>query len=289
VAVEAPTYHNILGTLAGLGIKAVPVPASWEGPDLGALERTLRRPDVKAFYTIPTFHNPMGITTSLAHRRALLAVAARCGAAVLEDAFEMDLRYSGRAVPSLLALDERDIVLHHFSFSKSLFPGVRVGSITARGRVVEGLVALKQATDLSDSLPLQAALADFVAGGAYDRHLSRLRRVLRSRRDAMLDVLEECMPSGTSWTRPDGGYQVWVELPFELDSRDLLADAARAGVLFAPGSQFWPDGGPSRTLRLTIAQADEEQIRTGVQVLARVIQEHLDLEPVAHQASTVHL
>ena len=96
VAVESPTYHNVLGTLAGLGLKAVPVPAEANGADLDVLARVLSRPDVKAFYTIPTFHNPLGITTSVSHRRSLLEIAARNNVPVLEDAFEMDLRFTGK-------------------------------------------------------------------------------------------------------------------------------------------------------------------------------------------------
>jgi len=286
VAVEVPTYHNVLATLAGQGIEPVPVPMTGEGPDLDALEAALRRPEVKAFYTIPSFHNPLGTTTRTEHRRELLARCEAAGVPVIEDAFEMDLRYKGRQTPSLAALDRAGVVVHLFSFSKSLFPGLRVGAISARGRAVEALLALKHATDLSDSLPMQAALADFVETGGYDRHLNRVRRVLASRRDALLDALERHMPAGTQWTRPEGGYQVWVELPFDVDTRDLLADAARAGVLFAPGSIFLPDRRPSRGLRLTVAQCDEPAIRRGVEALGAVVAERMvrsagsSLEPV---------
>jgi DNA-binding transcriptional MocR family regulator len=150
-------------------------------------------------------------------------------------------------------------------------------------------VALKHATDLSDSMPLQAAMAEFVASGAYDRHLGRIRRTLRARHAALADALGRWLPDGCRWTRPEGGYQVWVELPGELDSRDLLADAARAGVLFSPGSQFLPDGGASNGLRLTLARAGEEEIRRGVEILGRVIRERLAAAPVSRQATSVHL
>jgi DNA-binding transcriptional MocR family regulator len=226
VAVEGPTYHNVLGTLASLGINPVVVPMTHEGPDLEVVDRLLSRPDVKAFYTIPSFHNPMGITTPLAHRRGLIEIAARAGKPVIEDAFEMDLRCSGRSVPPLFALDRRGLVVHLHSFSKSLFPGIRVGALVARGRMVDGLVALKQATDLSDSMPVQAAVAEFIENGAYERHLGRIRRELRRRHEAIREALEASMPEGTRFTRPEGGYQVWVELPFEIDTRDLLGDAA---------------------------------------------------------------
>jgi len=271
VAIEVPTYHNVLAALASLGLEPVAVPMTATGPDLAVLERVLAEPDVKAFYTIPTFHNPMGITTSRLHRRALLDVARRAGRPVIEDAFEMDLRARGDSVPSLAALDEDGFVVHLQSFSKSLFPGLRVGSIVARGRAVDGLVALKHATDLSDALLLQAALAEFIDEGAYDRHLGRIRRELRARHVAVDEAIGAYLPAGTEWTRPEGGYQVWVELPFAVDTRDLLADASRAGVLFSPGSHFLPDGGASRCLRLTLARAGADRIREGVRALGRVV------------------
>ncbi len=271
VALEQPTYNNALATVAGLGLRSAPVPMREDGLDLAVLERTLARPEVKLLYTIPSFHNPMGTTSSLAHRRALLAIAAHCGKPVIEDGYEMDLRFEGRPIPALAALDRSGLVVHLSSFSKSLFPGVRVGAVAARGRLVDAVVALKRATDLSDAMPLQAALAEFVASGAYERHLARLCRVLRSRRDALLAALEEEMPAGTRWTTPEGGYQVWVELPDSIDSSELLTDAVGAGVLFAPGAQFFHDGRPSPCLRLTFAMANEEALRRGVRALAGVI------------------
>ncbi len=288
VAVEEPTYNNVLGTLYGLGIRPVPVPMHEGGPDLEALERVLQRPEVKLFYTIPTFHNPMGISTSLPHRRNLLAVAARCGKPLVEDAFEMDLA-EGRPVPPLAALDAAGLVVHLFSFSKSLFPGARVGSVLARGRAVEALLALKRASDLSDAMPLQAALADFLASGAYDRHLVALRRVLAARRNALLAALEEHMPPGTRWTRPDGGYQIWVEFPDRVDTGAMLADAGSAGVLYAPGYQFYCDGRSSSAMRLTVAMADEKALRRGAATLGELARRRLDQTPRQEQAAAVHV
>jgi DNA-binding transcriptional MocR family regulator len=285
VAVEEPTYTNVLSALRSLGLSAVPVPMGEGGLDLARLERVLAQPEVKALYTIPTFHNPMGTTSSAAHRYELLALAARAGKPVLEDAYEMDLRFEGREVPALAALDTDGIVVHLYSLSKSLFPGARVGAITARGRAVEGLRALRHATDLGGSLVVQAAVADLLERGDYDRHLTRLRRILRSRMSALLEALESEMPAGTRWTRPQGGYQAWVELPEPVDTRELLADAMRAGVLFAPGTVFQHDGRPSTGLRLTVAQVDEDRIRRGVGILAEVAHEHLRAGPRAAGSS----
>ena len=271
VAVEVPTYSNVLSALAGLGLSPAMVSMDEDGADLDALDRVLSKPEVKAFYTIPSFHNPLGTTMPLERRRAVLEIAKRHGIPVIEDAFELDLRFCGDEVPPLAALDDSDLVVLLFSFSKSLFPGVRVGSISARGRALEGLVALKHATDLSDALALQAGLARFVESGAYDRHLVRIRRLLRSRHQVMDEMLASEMPAGTTWTKPDGGYQLWVELPYEIDTRNLLPDAARAGVLFSPGASFMPDGRSSRAMRLTVACADEDDIRRGISALGEVV------------------
>jgi DNA-binding transcriptional MocR family regulator len=289
IAVEVPTYANVLSAFAGLGLSPAAVSMDEDGADPEALDRVLAKPEVKAFYTIPSFHNPLGTSMSLERRHQVLEVAKRHGVPVIEDAFEMDLRFQGVELPPLAALDDSDLVVLLFSFSKSLFPGVRVGSLSAHGRALEGLVALKHATDLSDALPLQAGLARFVESGAYDRHLVRMRRLLRSRHAVMHQALELAMPAGTSWTRPDGGYQLWVELPFEVDTRDLLADAARAGVLFSPGSSFMPDGRPSRAMRLTVACADEDEIRRGVAALGEVIRSRQLANGSAGQRAGMHL
>jgi GntR family transcriptional regulator/MocR family aminotransferase len=275
VAVEEPTYQNALAALSALGLRAAPVPMRPAGADLDALDRVLARPEVRLFYTIPTFHNPLGTSTGLEHRKEVLAIAARHGKAVIEDAYEMDLRYQGRALPTLASLDEEGLVVQLLSFSKSLFPGVRAGAMVARGRHVEALLALRHAADLGGSAPLQTALADFVRSGAYDRHLVAQRKRLRARRDALLGALASEMPEGASWTEPEGGFQVWLELPEPLDSREIHQDALRAGVLVAPGFQFHHDGRPSRGFRLSIAQADEAAIREGVRRLGRVVAERL--------------
>ena len=164
-----------------------------------------------------------------------------------------------------------------------------MGAILARGRALEGLLALKHSTDLSDAMPMQAALEEFVRSGAYDRHLARMRKILRSRTEAILEALENEMPAGTTWTRPEGGYQVWVELGIDLDTRDLLADTAREGVLFAPGAQFYADRNTSRGLRLTLAQVDEDEIRRGVAILGRAVRRRQEMGSSRIGSSAVNM
>ncbi len=289
VAVEVPTYANVLSAFAGLGLTPAPVAMDADGPDPDALERQLAKPEVKAFYTIPSFHNPLGTTAPLARRKAVLEIAERRGVPIIEDGFEIDLRFRGAEVPPLASLDEAGVVVLLFSFSKSLFPGVRVGSVSARGRALAGLKALKHATDLSDALPLQAGLARFLESGAYDRHLARIRRMLRARHASLEAALGEYMPPGTQSTPPEGGYQRWVELPGTIDTRDLLGEAARAGVLYSPGTLFMPDARPSSALRLTVACADESQIERGVALLGEVLRRNERVRPGAGQTAGMHL
>lgn len=288
VAVEEPTYHNVLAVLVALGLRAAPVPMTPEGPDLTALQRVLSRPEVKLFYTMPSFHNPMGITTKLPHRRQLVRLAGELGKPIIEDAFEMDLRYEGAPIMPLAGIDQHDLVVHLFSFSKSLFPGLRVGAISAKGRAVEGLRALKHATDLSCSPLLQAAVAELVENGAYGRHLRKLRKTLKQRRDVMLDALSRHVPCA-QWTKPNGGYQVWLQLEAGTDSRELLALARQHGVLFAPGYQFNHDGRPASSLRLTTALANETQIEAGVAALGMALQRYRDEHVVTRSARAVHV
>lgn len=289
VAVEEPTYHNVLAALVALGLRAAPIPMTADGPDLDVLERTLARPEVKLFYTMPSFHNPLGTTTAMGHRRALIDLAARLGKPIVEDGFEMDLRYAGERVSPLAGFDPHGYVVHLFSFSKSLFPGVRIGAVTARGRAVEALLALKNASDLSGAMILQAAVADFVASGGYDRHLTRLKSTLLDRRDAMVEALEAEMPEDARWTHPEGGYQLWLELPAGLDTRILFAEAKQSGVLFAPGYQFHHDGRPSNAMRLTTALANAEEIRRGIEILGGVVKRHLPHVRQAARDTSIHV
>ncbi len=289
VAVEEPTYQAALGILMGLGLRPEPVPTRVAGPDPGvdldALARALAQPSVKAFYTMPTFHNPLGITTNREHRRRLLEIAATAGKPVVEDACAIDLRFRGKAVPPLAALDESGLVLPLFSFSKSLFPGVRCGAVLARGQAGEALRALKRATDLGDAGALQAAVATFVRAGHYRRHLQQWRKTLSERCEAMQKAIEEFFPAALEWTVPEGGYQFWVATPPELEVRSIYTAALRAGVLIAPGDLFHVSGRRAQGFRLVFAQTATDEIREGVARLAQVIHEQLEQSTATKSAA----
>jgi len=138
-------------------------------------------------------------------------------------------------------------------------------------------------------LALQAAVADLIRGGVYDRHLGRLRRTLRARRGALLDALAREMPDGSRWTRPLGGYQVWLELPEGIETRSLLPEARSAGVMFTPGCEFYHDGRASRRLRLCFALPDVDQIRRGARALGSLVRAHLGSRIGASRDNAIHV
>jgi DNA-binding transcriptional MocR family regulator len=270
VAVESPTYPWAFATLASLGLRAAPVPLAEDGLDLDRLDATLARGGVRLIYTMPSFHNPTGTSTAHAHRKRLLEIAGRHGVPILEDDFEKDLRVRGRGAPPLRALDRRGIVSYLGTFSKTLFPAARVGWLFAPPSVTPAALLAKRTMDLTTSSLLQAGLALFLRDGGYDRHLRRVVKELETRLVCAERALEKHLPEGSRFSKSEGGFLIWVTLPDAIDSAELLADAKAAGVVYAPGELFHPDGRRSSSLRISVAQTPVAEIERGVRVLGEV-------------------
>lgn len=284
VAVESPTYPGTFATLVAAGLRPAPISMRPDGIDLDALDALLSRGGARLVYTMPTFHNPTGISTTLEHRRRLLEITARYGLPILEDDFEKDLRVQGRPVPPLKALDHTGHVVYVGTFSKVLFPGLRVGWLVGGRRVVEASVALKRALDLATSPVVQAGLTRFCRAGGYDRHIRRVSSELKHRLTRAVAALERHLPEGSTFVRPDGGLTVWVTLPEAIDTLALLPAAREAGIVYAPGQLFFPDGRRSSALRLTVAAAAPDEIERGIRVLGEVARAALPRRRPAHGA-----
>jgi GntR family transcriptional regulator/MocR family aminotransferase len=270
VVVECPTYPGTLGMLRAAGLRALPVPLTPTGLDLDALDALLGRGGARLLYTMPSFQNPTGISTSIEHRRRLLEITARHGIPVLEDDFEKDLRVRGRPTPPLKALDRTGNVVYVGTFSKALFPGVRVGWIVGGRRVAAAAVTFKHALDLATSPVLQAGLATFCRAGGYDRHVRRVAKEVERRLARAFTALERHLPDGSTFARPDGGLTVWVTLPDAIDTLALLPAAREAGIVYAPGQLFFPDGRRSSALRLSIAQVSPDEVERAARILGEV-------------------
>lgn len=274
VALESPTYTIVLPLLAQYHAQMEPIPMTDRGMDLDALEAVLERSRPKLVFTMPTFHNPTGITMDLDSRRRLLDLASRYGTPVVEDDFDSELRFDGDPLPPLKALDERGSVLHIGTFSKGLFPGLRLGFVVAPPPVVAMLGRTKLIADYHTSLLLQAAVLEFCREGHYDRHLKRLASIYRDKSRTLTRALERFFPANVSWTRPEGGYAFWVTLPEALSADALLEESARAGVLFTPGSNFFARGDGDRYLRLSISRVPLERIAEGIERLGAILTRH---------------
>jgi DNA-binding transcriptional MocR family regulator len=257
VLVERPTYDRPLKLLAARGADVAAVPLDDDGLDLDALEQALDGGPKPAFlYTIPTFQNPSGRTLSPKRRRRLVGLARERDLLVLEDDPYGLVRYEGEPPPTLFELDGGEHVVYSSSFSKTVAPGLRVGYFLLPPALDAELEALAVSTYITPVLLGQATVFEFLRRGNFDSNLERVRGLLRVRRDAMLEALEQELPSA-AWTRPEGGYFIWLEL--EHDVEDV------PGVSFVKGTDF---GADSNTARLAFSYVSPDEIREGIRRLS---------------------
>jgi GntR family transcriptional regulator/MocR family aminotransferase len=271
IAVECPTYARFLPLLELNGAKPVAVPMTAAGMDLDALEKVLAAGGIRFIYTMPNFQNPTGITTAHPHRERLLTLALKHKTPILEDGFEEDMKYFGKVPLPLKSIDEHGIVIYLGTFSKALFSGLRIGWITADRDGIERLTAVKRFSDLSTSALTQIAIDRFCRLGLYDLHLKRIHRVYRRRLQLTLQEMDRHMPKGVEWTRPAGGYTLWVKMARPVGAEELRGRLARFGVAVTPGAEFFPGGGLSRHFRLCIAKPDEAEIGDGIRRLGKAL------------------
>jgi len=278
VLLENPAYPGALAIFAGARARILGVPVRAEsgpgmtpGVDVSAIEAMLMQNRVKMMVLTPDFHNPTGTTLPVVERRRLLEIAARFQVPVVEDHIYARLRSRGERVPSLKQLDRSNLVIQVDSFSKIAFPGMRVGWVLAPSNVIERLRLVKQSADLHTGHLGQAILAEYLRRGHLGRHLERTRKAYSERLAVLEQALGRYMPSGTKWTRPEGGMCVWLELPPGFDSNDLLIHTRERGVMFSPGRYFYFQNPQPNTLRLGFTGVSERDITRGIGILADVL------------------
>jgi DNA-binding transcriptional MocR family regulator len=259
VLVEAPSYHEAIATLRDYPVELRQVPMDDQGlmvealaERLEALSQAGRR--VAFLYTIPTFQNPAGITLTAECRETLVELATERGLLLVEDDVYRDLCFEGKVPPSLFELARGRGVIRLGSFSKILAAGLRLGWIIAEPEVVQRIVSCGLKGNEGGTNPFVAhVVAAFCQEGWLEPHIAQLVVRYRARRDALLAALEREMPDGVHWTRPCGGFFVWLTLPEPLEAEAVLAVATERGVLFTPGVRFFTEGGGWRNLRLPSA------------------------------------
>jgi len=269
-AVEEPGWFGARIAFAARGAHLVPVPVDGRGLRTEALVRLLRGRRVKLVYTTPAVQSPTGVCLADERRAELLALAEEHQCAVVEDDYDSELRVAGPAAPALACADAGGRVLYLGTFSKALFPALRVGYLVAAPPVVRRAAEALGAAHFGGNLLTQAALAELLRSGGLERHVRRVRRVYAERLDALLAAIAAHLPEGTRAQRPAGGNCVWVELPPGFDA-DALARAARAeGIAFETGAPFFHEERDPRALQLCFASLEPDAIAEGVARLGQL-------------------
>jgi len=281
VVAEAPSYVGAIGTFRSYQAQVVHVEMDDHGlvPDrlraaLGSLAAAGRSP--KFLYTIPSFHNPAGVTLPAARRREILEICQRAGVLVIEDDPYGLLGFDGE-IPRALRADDAEGVIYLGSFSKTFAPGLRVGWAIAPHAVREKLVLAAESSVLCPPAFNQMAISSYLSDYPWFDQVKAFREAYRERRDAMLAALDDMFPAGARWTRPEGGFYVWVTLPAGLDAKAMLPRAVTNRVAYVPGTAFYADGFGSSCLRLSYCYPSPDRIREGVHRLTAVIEQEIEL------------
>jgi len=283
VVVEEPTYLGALQVFRSAGVRIIGIPMDEQGMRTDVLAKVLERRRPKLIYTLPTFQNPSGTLMSVERRVHLLQLAEEHNVPVLEDDPYSELSYGPPPPPTLKALDTHQRVIYLSTFSKILFPGLRVGWLVAPRPVIRQFALVKQTIDLHTNTPAQWLMERFLRRGLVERHLQRLRQEYRQRRDTMEDTLLENPPPGFTWRKPAGGFYFWCRCPEAVERTPLLSHAVEHKVTFLPGWSCFNDEPAATYIRLNFSYPRPEQIRSGVRRLMRVIAEVADQNWPAHR------
>ncbi len=280
VVVEGPTYLAALNAFKYYEPEFISIPMDDDGMIIDILEEKLKKlaaegKKIKFVYTVSTFQNPAGVTMSLERRKRLVELAREYDFLIVEDSPYAELRYSGEPIPPIKHFDDEGRVLYLGTFSKILAPGFRLGWIAAHPHFIRKIEIAKQAVDLCANTLAQVIAWKYVENGYLDEHIPKIIEFYKPRRDAMLEALEEFMPEGVRWTKPDGGMFIWVTLPEGIDTKLMAEKAIRKGVAYVPGEAFFAHRDVKNTMRLNFTYVPEEVIREGVKRLAEVIEEEI--------------
>jgi 2-aminoadipate transaminase len=279
VLVETPTYLGALQAWNTYNAQYITVPSDDDGIQVDKLEMALRA-GPKFMYVLPNFQNPTGVTIPLERRKILVELADKYGVPIIEDDPYGQLRFEGKHIPTVELLDDQlhgdngcyhGNVIYLSTFSKILSPGIRLAWVVATPEIIQKLVMAKQGADLHTSTFNQIVAYEVGRKGFLNEHIKKINAVYKERRDIMLEELQKHMPVGVKWTKPQGGLFLWVSLPENCNSRELLIKAVEKKVAFVPGHSFFPNGGGDNTMRLNFSNAKPDMIRIGIQRLAETI------------------
>jgi 2-aminoadipate transaminase len=274
IVVEDPTFLGAMLAFNPCQPVYAPVRTDDSGLDPDDLERVLTaNPNAKFLYTMPDFHNPMGVSMSLDRRRRVIDIANRFDIVVLEDSPYRQLRFEGETLPSLKSLDTESRVIFVGSFSKTLVPGMRLGWAVADPEIIGRIGLLKTAADTQTSTLNMAAAAAFLERFDLDAHIADVNAVYRRKRDLMLGIMDELFPPSVEFTRPHGGLFTWLTFPDSFDATAFMRDRAlpEAKVAYVPGATFFANEQRANHARMNYSGVSEERITAGITRLGNLL------------------
>lgn len=277
VIVEEPGYVGGLGAIHNYQGERIPIPLDEDGIRTDLLVARLRKLQMegrkpKFAYLVPNFQNPTGISMSLERRKEVLALAKEYNFVIIEDNPYGEIRYEGEPVQSIKSMDTEGRVIYLGSFSKTFIPGIRVGWITANVDLIQKIACAKQATDLCSNSLGQRMACRFAESGYIEHHVASLISLYKEKRDLMLSCMEKHFPDGVTWTRPQGGFFVWVTFPKGMNARDVLLKAIERKVAYVDGAGFFVNGNGKNTARFAFSEACPEKIERGMEILGEILQ-----------------
>lgn len=276
IIVESPTYLGALNAFKAYEPKFLEVELDDQGMNMEQLEKHLKENDnVKFIYAISDFQNPSGKTWTMERRKKLIELANKYDVAILEDNPYGELRFEGEIQPSLQSLDTENRVVFMGTFSKIFSPGIRIGWFCAPPEIMDRLNKIKQGADLQSSTILQMELAQFLDDNDIEEHIKKIIDLYGKRKNIMIDAMTKYFPEGVTFTNPEGGLFLWVELPEYMNGRELGMKAIEKKVAFVPGGAFFADNVRENCFRCNYSCMPEDKIEEGVKRLAEVIKEAL--------------
>jgi Transcriptional regulators containing a DNA-binding HTH domain and an aminotransferase domain (MocR family) and their eukaryotic orthologs len=276
VVVEEPSFFPAIQTFQAAGARLIGIPLDDKGMRVDLLEQLLQRYRPKLIYTIPNFHNPSGTEMELERRRKLMELAYKYRVLILEDDAYADLCYEGNPLPPLKSMDNQGYVIYLSTFSKTIYSGLRLGWMAAHKKAINKFAAAKQIMDLHSSSLSQWIVERFIVNGGLEKHIPKVCREYRVKRDIMYDALLKYAPADLIWNRPRGGYYIWCKLPKQVQASKLVSPAAQRRVVFVPGTAFFTANQGDNYIRLNFTFASQKDIAAGVQHLCEAMLELID-------------
>ncbi|MBN1225099.1 MAG: PLP-dependent aminotransferase family protein [Candidatus Aminicenantes bacterium] len=280
IIMELPSYLGAVQAFNRSGADLRGIPMDDEGMDIKLLKNELEKlsdqgKKPRFIYTVPDFQNPSGISLSMKRRHELIEIAHKNKIPLVEDSPYRELRFTGKVLPSLWTLSGGKGVIQLRTFSKILFPGMRMGWIVSETALIDKIAMLKQSVDLCTQSFSQLIIAEYIKQGKMKRTIEKAVACYRPKLETMLAAMDKHMPEGVSWSKPTGGMFLWVKLPEKLDAKEIFKTAIEHNVAYVIGRPFHCTDSGRNTLRLNYSFPALDQIEKGIQQLAKAIKSRL--------------